>query len=352
MKLLNLLLLIVFFAPPVPKEALFYKKLKNKKVQCLLCPRQCIIPEGKRGYCRSRKNENGKLYSLSYGKIAAIHIDPIEKKPFYHFLPGNVALSIATPGCNLRCTFCQNWTISQYAPDEIRTEYMTPERIVDIARINGCAAIAYTYSEPTIFYEYMIDCARLAHKYNIKNLMVTCGYINPEPFKELLKYLDAVVIDLKGFSDEVYRKIGYADFKAIKQNLRIARDSEVWFEITYLVIPGYNDSDEELTNFVRFVSDSLGKDIPVHFLRFFPRFKLTRLPPTPVATLRKAHNIAKKHGLKYVYIGNVPDARQNNTYCPRCGHLLIERKGFFTIKNMIKNGHCPYCGEKIPGVFE
>ncbi len=335
------------------REAMFYKKLPDGSVRCELCPRRCIIPEGERGYCQVRFNKGGVLYTMTYGNPAAVHIDPIEKKPFFHFLPGSKALSIATAGCNLRCNFCQNWQLSQTTPEYTRNYDLPPDSVVAIAKRTGCEVIAYTYSEPTIFYEYMYETAKLAHKAGIKNVMLTCGYIEPEPLRELAKYLDAIDIDLKGFSDDVYRYIGKGRLKYVLRTAKVAKEAGLWIEITYLVIPTLSDSEEQIRRMARWVVENLGDTVPVHFLRFHPHYKLTNLPPTPVSTLERAIQIAKEEGLKFVYIGNVPGHPAENTYCPRSGKVAIRRRGFFLIENKVdKNGYVKECGERLPGVWK
>jgi pyruvate formate lyase activating enzyme len=334
------------------QEALFYEKLDKKIVQCHLCPRNCIIPDGKRGFCGVRENRSGTLFTLVYAKPVAIHIDPIEKKPLFHFLPSTTAFSIATAGCNLRCKFCQNWEISQVRPEELQYSYIEPEDLVKRAKGSGSPTIAYTYTEPTIFYEYMIETARLARRAGLKNVMHSAGYINEEPLRQLAKYLDAANIDLKGFSDDYYAKMSEATLEPVLKTLKILKEEGVHLEITNLILPGYNDDDKTLSKMCLWIKENLGTDIPVHFSRFFPTYKLINLNPTPVATLEKARQIALDCGLKYVYIGNVAGHSGENTYCPNCKKLLIERRGYFILQNNIENGHCKFCGEKIEGIWK
>ncbi len=335
------------------REAMFYEKLPDGSVRCTLCPRRCIIPEGERGYCQVRFNKGGKLYTMTYGNPAAVHVDPIEKKPFFHFLPGSKALSIATAGCNLRCNFCQNWQLSHSTPEQTRNYDLPPEKVVELAKKTHSQVIAYTYSEPTIFYEYMYETAKLARKAGIKNVMLTCGYIEPEPLKQLLKYMDAVDIDLKGFSDDVYRYVGKGRLKYVKRTAEIVRKSGVWLEVTYLVIPTLSDSEDQIRRMARWVVEELGDTTPVHFLRFHPDYKLTNLPPTPVKTLERARQIAMEEGLKYVYIGNVPGHPAENTYCPGTNKVCIRRRGFFVLENHVDStGYCSVCKKHIPGVWK
>jgi pyruvate formate lyase activating enzyme len=340
------------FAGQPLKEALYYNKLDNNNVQCQLCPRRCFIPPGKRGFCRVRENRDGKLYALVFGETVAIHIDPIEKKPLFHFLPSTTAFSIATAGCNLRCKFCQNWEISQSSPEEAKSVHIEPSELVKKIKESGSPTIAYTYTEPTIFFEYMLETAKLAKKEGIRNVMHSCGFINEEPLRELAKYLDAANIDLKGFSDDYYRELTEGSLEPVLNSLKVLKEEGVHIEITNLILPGYNDSDEMLIKMCLWIKDNLGPDTPVHFSRFFPMYKLLSLNPTPVQTLEKARKIALDCGLKYVYIGNVAGNPAENTYCPKCKKLLIERKGYFIVQNNIENGHCKFCGEKIEGIWK
>jgi len=333
------------------KEAVYYVKLGDDKVQCALCPRRCIIPDGKRGFCRVRENRKGKLYTLVYGKPVAVHIDPIEKKPLFHVYPATKAFSIATAGCNLACKFCQNWQISQAYPEDIPVDTMLPEAIVNAAKKAGCKTIAYTYTEPTIFYEYMLDIAKLAHKAGIKNVMHTAGFINEKPLREICKYIDAANVDLKG-PDEFYQQICLGRRDDVLRTLKILKEEGIWLEITYLVVPTLNDSTEYIRKTSQWIKDNLGADVPLHISRFWPTYKLTNLSPTPTSTLEKAKQIAIDAGLRYVYIGNIPGHKAETTYCPKCGKPIIERMGYTILSYKIKNGKCKYCGEKIEGIWE
>lgn len=334
------------------KEALYYEKLNNKVVQCHLCPRYCVIAPGKRGFCGVRENRDGTLYTLSYGKLVAIHIDPIEKKPLFHFLPGTTAYSIATAGCNLRCKFCQNWEISQKRPEEVRYVYIEPADLVKKAKASGAPTIAFTYTEPVIFYEYMLDVAKLAHAEGLKNVMHSDGYVNEEPLRQLAKYLDAANIDLKGFCEDYYVKMSDATLEPVLKSLKILKEEGVHLEITNLVLSGFNDDPENIRKMCQWIKDNLGADTPLHFSRFFPMYKLLALNPTPVETLNKARTIALEVGLKYVYIGNIAGYEAENTYCPKCSRMLIERRGYFILQNNIEDGKCKFCGEKIEGKWE
>jgi len=336
------------------KEALYYTQLEKGAVQCNLCPKLCLLRPGERGNCKVRVNYDGVLYTLVYGRIVALHNDPIEKKPLMHFLPGARALSLATAGCNLGCVFCQNWTISQSYPEDARFLALTPQAIVDIARREGSRCIAYTYTEPTIFYEFMLDCARIAHEYGIKNVWVTAGYINREPLLELAKYMDAANVDLKGIRDEYYQKYCDGHVKPVLETLKTLHELGVHLEITNLIVPEGNDSEEDIRDLVRWVRENIGPDAVLHFSRYFPAYRMESPPPTPLATLLKARDIALKEGLHYVYIGNIPGEGFEDTYCKHCGKLLVKRAGYTILWDYykIKEGRCPYCSEKIYGVWE
>ncbi len=336
---------------PVLKEALYYQKLDGLSVQCRLCPRNCVIPEGKRGFCRVRENRGGVLFALSYAKPVALHIDPIEKKPLFHFLPKSSAFSIATAGCNLRCKFCQNWEISQKAPEEVDFVYLEPQQLIQKARESGAPIIAYTYSEPAIFYEYMLETARLARMQGIRNVIHSAGYINEEPLRQLCKYLDAANIDLKGFSDAYYEKMSQGSLAPVLKTLKTINEEGVHLEITNLIVPGYNDDLETIRKMCQWIKDNLGSDTPLHFSRFQPMYQLLSLNPTPVETLEDARQAALGCGLRYVYIGNVPGNDAENTYCPACHRLLVERKGYFVAQNNIEDGTCKFCKEHIAGVW-
>lgn len=326
--------------------------MEKKVVQCHICPRNCIIAPGKRGFCGARENRAGKLYLITYGKLVAVHIDPMEKKPLFHFLPSTGAFSIATAGCNLRCAFCQNWEISQAKPEEVQYDYIEPQELIKKVKASGTQTIAYTYTEPTVFYEYMLDCARLAKKEGIKNVMHSAGFVNEEPVRQLAKYLDAANIDLKGFSDDYYIKMCQGRLEPVLRTLKVLREEGVHIEITTLIVPGYNDDFNTIRKMCAWIKENLGPDTPLHFSRFFPMYKLLFVNPTPVETLNKARQIALECGLKYVYIGNLAGNPAENTYCPKCKKLLIERKGQFVVENNIEDGKCKYCGEKIEGIWK
>lgn len=327
------------------KEALYYQRLEDGKVHCLLCPQDCVIAGGKRGFCGVRVNQNGTLYSEIYSRAMAAAMDPIEKKPLYHFYPGSLIYSLGTRGCNQRCDFCQNWHMLQ--PDAA-TGAITAEEAVGEAAARGSVGIAYTYNEPTIWYEFVLECSQAARREGLVNVLVTNGSINPEPFAELAPFIDAMNIDVKSMEPEFYRKICKAKLEPVLATCRAARDAGIHVEITNLIIPTLNDSDELLTELVDFVV-SLGKEAPLHFSAYFPSYKMT-IEPTPLATLERAREIAEKK-LYYVYLGNVAVRDGANTYCPRCGNLLITRKGYGTSLQGIEDGRCGKCGREVDVVL-
>ena len=328
---------------------MFYKE-ENGKLRCRLCRHECLIAPGKRGICQVRENRDGKLYTLNYRKAISVAIDPIEKKPFYHFLPGSTSLSIATAGCNFRCLHCQNYSISQLVRESggIPGEDIAPEQVVAMAKQEGCQSISYTYTEPTIFYEYAYDIAKLAKKEGLANTFVTNGYIGEDALREISPYLDAANIDLKGFTDKFYREVCGAKLQPVLDSITLHHELGIWIEIATLVIPGYNDSKEDFEGIAGFIA-KLDPEIPWHVTRFHPDYKLLSASATPAETLRMARDIGLDHGLKNVYEGNLPGEERSDTYCPKCGKLLIKRYGFSVSKNLIKNGKCPDCGTKIAG---
>ncbi len=334
------------------KEALLYESLDRNRVRCNLCNHRCKIHDGKRGICGVRENQDGTLYSLVYGKTIAEHIDPIEKKPLFNFLPGSRAFSIGTVGCNFRCKHCQNFDISQYPHEhkgEIIGQDRTPEQIVAAAKAAGCETIAYTYTEPTIFFEFAHDTAMLAQEEGIKNVFVSNGYMSSEAAYQIAPYLDAINIDIKAFTDKFYKEICGARLKPVLETIRLMKKLGVWVETTTLIIPGLNDKEDELRDIARFVKN-VGTEVPWHVTRFYPIYKLQDRPPTPVAILRRAREIGMEEGLRYVYEGNVPGEAGENTYCYDCGSVVMERSGFGFIRNNLQDGKCPECGRKIDGV--
>jgi pyruvate formate lyase activating enzyme len=333
------------------KEAMFYEREADNHVRCGLCRFRCLIGDGARGICAVRENRGGTLYSLVYGKLCAEHVDPIEKKPLFHVMPGSTTYSIATVGCNFHCRHCQNFTISQVdrnAP--IPGAEQTPQEIVRRARENGCRSISYTYTEPTIFYEYAYDTARLAREAGLKNIFVTNGYISREALSTIAPFLDAANIDLKGFSEGFYREYVHAKLSEVLDSIIEHRKQGIWLELTTLIIPGLNDSDSELQGIASFIVANLGIDTPWHVSQFHPTYRLTDRPRTPVETLRRARDIGRAAGLRYVYEGNVPGAGGENTCCPSCASVLIKRYGYSIENNRITNGACPDCRTAIAGV--
>jgi len=311
----------------------------------------CIIQSGQSGECRVRINIDGVLRTVVYGFPCSMHIDPVEKKPLFHFLPGSGILSLATVGCNLHCMNCQNWEISQANPEQSQAYACSPEKLVELAKEHKCPCLAYTYSDPIIYYEYTYDTAKLAKNVGIRNVLVTAGYINEQPWRQLLKYIDAANIDLKFISDDLYRRICSGTLKPVQNALVVAKASGVHVEVTNLVIPTLNDKPEQIRQLSQWIKANLGNDTPLHFSRFFPRYKMRHLPPTSSQTLEMAHKIAKSEGLNYVYIGNVTSKEGQNTYCPNCKELLIERSGYTIMRNKLKNGCCPECSKEIYGVW-
>ncbi len=332
------------------KEGMFYVTTP-RGVKCQICPNFCTIREGEPGNCRSRMNINGKLVSIAYGNPCAVHTDPIEKKPLFNFLPGSKAYSIATAGCNLACLNCQNWEISQVSPRETRNYDLMPAKVVDEAIKNKCASIAYTYSEPVTFFEYTYDTSKLARAKGIKNIIVSAGYINEAPLRELSKYIDAANIDLKSFSDEIYARLNGGSLQPVLNSLKILKEMNVWLEITNLIVPNWTDNLNMIEQMCKWLMVNGFADTPLHFSRFHPQYKLTQLPATPVNTLIKAREIALKAGLKYVYIGNVPGTQAENTFCPKCGKVVVERKGFSIITNNIISSRCKFCNSPVAGVW-
>jgi pyruvate formate lyase activating enzyme len=320
-------------------------------IKCLLCARGCVIKNGERGKCHDRINVNGELRTLVYGRPVAIHIDPIEKKPFYHFLPGFDAFSFSTSGCPLRCKFCQNWEISQSKPEDFETVFTPAAEIVDSAMAKKSPIIAFTYNEPTVFMEYLADAAILAKKHRLRSVLVSCGFMNSEPLAEMCRLLDAIKIDLKGFSPDFYRNVCSAEIQPVLNSIRQVAKSGVHLEIVNLVVPTLNDSEKMMAGLVEWVMGEVGPDVPIHFTRFHPDFQLLNLPQTPVATLERFRNYAMSKGIHYAYVGNVPNHPGNNTYCPQCGKAVIQRSSIFLTGIHLNKGKCKFCGKAIAGVW-
>jgi pyruvate formate lyase activating enzyme len=336
---------------PVSKERLaMYQEESARGVVCKICPNECTPKEGEFSDCRNRVVRKSKLYTMAFGNPCAVNIDPVEKKPLYHFLPGSTAFSIATAGCNFACLNCQNWTISQTSPDKTRNYDMPPEDVVANSISGNCRSIAYTYSEPVTFYEYVLETSKLARAAGIKNIMVSNGYINKEPLKELCRFIDGANIDLKSFSDSTYLKLNGGKLQPVLDALKIYRDEGVWLEITNLVVPGWTDKEDEIGLMCRWLADNGFTETPIHFSRFQPQYKLEHLPPTPAGILNTAAALAHEAGLKYIYIDNVPGTGIDDTVCPSCKQKVIERSGFRIVSYSLKNGKCN-CGTMIPGVW-
>lgn len=324
---------------------------RSGTVKCLLCAHECTIAPGDRGKCRVRENVDGSLRSLVYGRPAAIHIDPIEKKPFYHFLPGVAAYSIGTAGCPLRCRFCQNWELASGGPEDVESIEATPSSIVRAAVRKDAPVIAFTYNEPTVFFEYIVDIARKGRPLGLRHVMISCGYINPKPLEELCGLLDAIKIDLKGYSEKFYRDVCGGELKPVLRSIRGAVERGVHVEIVNLVVPTLNDAEDDLRGLCKWIAGDLGPDIPVHFTRFHPDYRMLNLPPTPVSTLERAREIGLEEGLRYPFVGNVPGHPGNHTYCPFCGEIVVERMGYHVETTGLKDGHCAKCGGTIAGVW-
>ncbi|HEC36057.1 MAG TPA: AmmeMemoRadiSam system radical SAM enzyme [Anaerolineae bacterium] len=320
-------------------------------VHCTLCPHGCFIAEGERGHCRVRENRGGRLYSVVYGNPCAVHVDPIEKKPFYHFLPTAAAFSLATAGCNLRCLYCQNWTFSQVPPEQTENVDLSPEDVVRYAQMTNAPVIAYTYTEPTIFYEYMLATARLAREAGLLSVVISAGFINREPLRELCAAVDAIKIDLKGYDEGFYREVCGGELGPVLEAICTIYETGTHLEIVNLVVPTLNDDLDQLRALARWVARDLSPDVPLHFTRFYPKYKLTNLPQTPVETLERAREIALEEGVRFAYVGNVPGHPGNHTYCPACGREIIVRQGFAVMGYHLRDGACMYCGEPIPGVW-
>lgn len=322
----------------------------GSRVRCELCPTECELQDYQVGGCRVRINLKGELYSLVYGKPCAVAIDPIEKKPFFHVLPSSKSFSIATVGCVLGCKFCQNWQISQASPERSKNIDLPPEDLARKAAFYGCKTIAYTYTEPTVFYEYMYDSSLIARRYGIRNTLHTCGYINEKPLRELCRVIDAACVDLKAFSEDFYGRLCGGRLRPVLDALIVLKEEGIWTEVVNLLIPGQNDSPQMVKALSRWIYENLGEGVPLHFSRFFPYYKMKNLPPTPFATLNQAREIALETGLKYVYIGNIRSDAEN-TYCPNCKRMIVERMGYQVNAINIKDSHCKYCGEFIPGMW-
>lgn len=342
----------ILSAAEKPHRARYWEPAADGAVRCELCPHRCLIGAGRRGICRVRENRNGVLYSLSYGHPCAEHLDPIEKKPFYHVLPGSMSLSISTVGCNMRCSFCQNWQIAQSAPEDADTRFTGADRFARTARRLGAASIAYTYGEPVVFTEYMLDAAAAARAAGILNVVVTNGYYLEQPLRDLCAAVDAIKVDLKAFEDSYYRRICGASLAPVLESLVQIRSAGVWLEIVYLMVPTLNDGPDEVRRMARWVVSQLGPDVPIHLSRFFPHYRLSELPPTPISSLETAWKICRDAGLQYVYLGNVGRHRSESTVCPDCSREIISRSGYRVAACEISDSRCRFCGRPIPGIWQ
>jgi len=332
-------------------EAMFYRTLADDVVQCQVCFRKCTVREGRLGFCRNKKNVGGKYYSLVYGRPCALQIDPIEKEPAFHMLPGATIFCTGTASCNQRCKFCQNWEMSQNTLGQMWNLDAFPEEVVDMALEEGCDAVSFTYNEPTVFYEQMFDTAKLAKEKGLRALFHTNGTMNPEPLFALLEVMDAVTVDLKAFTSEFYQRVSSSELWPVLRTLRNIRKVGKHLEIVNLVIPTKNDDLDDIGRMCVWIRESLGSEIPFHFIRFFPAYKYQRLPPTPIETLEEAARIANEEGLRYVYIGNVPGHERNSTFCPQCGERIIHRVHFGMLSIDMEHGKCRFCGHEIPGIW-
>lgn len=330
----------------------FHYSTDGTIVKCQICPNRCILNPGDRSICRSKVNIGGKLYSLAYGNPCSVHVDPIEKKPLNHFYPRSLVFSIATTGCNFRCLNCQNWEISQRKPEEVRNIELFPEDVVREAGNRKTPSIAYTYSEPISYYEYMYDTAKLAKETGLKNVLVSNGYINKQPLLRLCKYLDGANVNLKSFDERIYRCLNGGTLRPVLNTFKTLHREGVWFEITTLVVPTYVDKPDMIKQMCGWILKELGPDYPLHLLRFFPQYKLTRLPATPISTLERFRNMAIQEGIRYVYLGNVPGHKGTHTYCHNCNRTLIERRGYHISQLNLRNGRCKFCETQIPGRWE
>jgi pyruvate formate lyase activating enzyme len=334
-----------------PGIARYWEKMERGAVRCMLCPHGCVISEGRRGICGVRENNEGSLESLVYGYPCALHLDPVEKKPFYHVLPGSATLSLSTVGCNMKCMFCQNWQISQSAPEDVELSYRDPDYFIVKAKESDASSITYTYGEPVVFIEYMQDIAHRARASGLKNFVVTNGYYNEKPLVDLCGLVDAIKVDLKSFDESYYTKICSARLSPVLDSLVRIRSEGVWLEIVYLMVPSLNDDPVMIGEMASWLMGELGPDVPVHFSRFFPSYRLANLPPTPVSSLERARNICMDAGLNYVYIGNVPRHVSGSTLCPACSGTVISRSGYRITSYDLTGGKCIHCGNPIPGVW-
>ncbi|MBI5360067.1 MAG: AmmeMemoRadiSam system radical SAM enzyme [Planctomycetes bacterium] len=334
------------------REAMFYDKLENFEIKCQTCPKECKIPDTERGYCGNKENRGGKYYCLFYNKVCSFNTDPVEKKPLFHYMPGTSAFSISCAGCNFECKFCQNWEISQFRPEDVPFNEWPPEKVIEIALKKSVPTIAFTYGEPVVFYEYAYDIAKLAKEKKVNAVMISNGYIKKDPLKKICECLSAIKVDFKGYSEKFYKDQCAGELKYVLETLKNLKEIGIWFELVTLVIPGLNDNKKELQDMGKWIADNLGPDVPVHFTKFHPEYKLMNLPVTPMETLETAAEAAEKAGLNYVYIGNVSGNKKESTFCPKCKKNIVKRLGFAVLENHIDNGKCKFCSQRIPGVWE
>jgi pyruvate formate lyase activating enzyme len=332
------------------RRARYYEKLSKGRVRCTLCPKTCAVGPAERGFCGVRENRDGEYYTLVYGRAASVNIDPIEKKPLCHVLPGSPIFSFSTAGCNMECKNCQNWQLSQSRPEQLPAADLPPDKLVEAARKQGCSLIAGTYAEPVVFAEYLLDVAREGNKRGLRTTMISAGYITRQPLLDLCRELAAIKIDLKSMREDFYRKVCAGALKPVLDAIELVRNQGVWLEIVYLVIPTLNDSEREIRDLARWVKTHVGPEVPLHFSRFHPYYRLKNLPPTPYETLDRCYKIARAEGLHYVYVGNLPHPAQS-TFCPKCGKLLIRREGFQIGEVHLRQGRCEYCQHPIPGIW-
>ncbi len=333
-------------------RARYWKPLANKRIQCALCPKGCQVGDRERGFCGVRENRDGVYYTLVYGSAAAARPDPIEKKPFFHFLPGTTAFSIGTAGCSLNCKDCQNWDLSQSRPEQLSTRHLPPADVAAQALATGCRSIAYTYNEPTVFYEYMYDTAVEGRKRGLRSVVVSSGYTSQEPLRALIPRVDAIKVDLKGFSEQFYSRYCSGSLRPVLDTIKTVHASDTWLELVLLVVPGISDDARTIEATCQWIRANCGPEVPVHFSRFYPNYQLRSLPPTPYATLQQCYQTARRAGLHFVYLGNVPESPSQHTVCPGCGKTVVERRGYTVTALRLKNGRCPGCGRRIPGVWQ
>lgn len=334
-----------------PKEVMFYRRLEGGRIECGICPRRCEVAPGERGFCGNKENRGGKYYLLAYNQVCAAHVDPIEKKPLFHYLPGTVAFSIATAGCNIRCKFCQNWEISQSRPEDLSYQELSAAQVVEVSKRQQAPTIAFTYSEPTVFYTYMYDVAAAARQERVGSVMISNGFMNEEPLRQLCRQLTAVKVDLKAFSEKFYREVCAGELEPVLATLTRLKSIGIWFEIVNLLIPTLNDDLGELKRMCEWIKANLGPEVPVHFTRFHPLYQLQNLPPTPIKSLEAARGIAMEAGMHYPYVGNVLGHPGESTYCPKCKKVVLGRVGYTITENNLDEGKCKSCGRPIAGIF-